>query len=122
MAEKNEWIAACGLNCETCSIRKVPEGGPAAEPALAWFRKMGWLKEDEGAAVAAERKLYCRGCFGSRNEHWSADCWILKCCVDDKKLRHCSDCSEFPCQRIEEWGRSDPSYAKALEQLKRMRA
>jgi len=83
-------IAACGLDCGSCEIRLLPTDEKAAREAIDWYRQQGWLKEDEGLAEALARKMYCCGCHGDRSIHWSADCWILHCCVDERGLPHCS--------------------------------
>ena len=116
------YISACGLDCEACEIRRFPFDETAAETAIAWFRSQGWLKENEGVAEAIERSMTCTGCRGDRTIHWSPDCWILACCVDKKGLKHCSQCETFPCERLVEWSRQDDDYARALEQLRTMRA
>ena len=119
--DREPLIAACGLDCGTCEIRLLPEDEQAADSAVAWYRGQGWLKEAEGVAEAIARKMYCRGCHGDRSIHWSADCWILHCCVDDKGLQHCSECPEFPCPRLVEWSRQNDGYARALQRLQAMR-
>ena len=78
------WLAACGLDCGPCEIRLAPEDEAAARVVVDWFRSQGWLAEGEGMAQVLERKMYCTGCLGSRETHWSADCWILHCCVDER--------------------------------------
>jgi hypothetical protein len=78
---------------------------------------MGWLSEGEGVAEAAAKKLLCPGCHGDRTAHWSPDCWILQCCVDQKHLRDCSQCTTLPCDRLVEWSKTDDSYGKALARL-----
>lgn len=115
-------IAACGLDCGSCSIRRLPFDAEAAVEAIGWYRQQGWLKEDEGVAEAIERKMFCCGCHSDREAHWSADCWILHCCVDANSLEHCCDCATFPCDRLVEWSRSDESYGKAFDRLRRMQA
>ncbi|MHC4599256.1 MAG: DUF3795 domain-containing protein [Planctomycetota bacterium] len=117
-----KWLAACGLDCGSCDIRRVPEDSRAAETVVAWFHREGWLKPEEGLAEVLERKMYCTGCHGDRAVHWSADCWILKCCVDEKGFAHCDACSEFPCDRLTEWAKGNEGYAAALEKLKAYRA
>jgi hypothetical protein len=111
-------LAACGLNCETCEIRLAPFDTGAAEVVVSWFRSQGWLSENDGMAEVIERKMYCTGCLGSRETHWSADCWILQCCVDDHKLENCSQCTDFPCTPLIEWSQQDQSYQQGLERLK----
>jgi hypothetical protein len=117
----NDMMAACGLDCGTCSIRRFPFDEKAASEAIPWYRKMGWLGEDEGVAEAVAKKLLCHGCHGDRAAHWSADCWILLCCVDQKDLRNCSECETFPCDRLVEWSKTDDSYTKAFARLQSLR-
>lgn len=112
-----DWMAACGLNCETCEIRLAPSDPHAAEVVMTWFKGEGWLAVDEGMPEVIERKMYCTGCLGSRDTHWSGDCWILDCCVDQHELTNCSQCRDFPCQRLVAWSKQNDSYQQALENL-----
>lgn len=114
-------IAVCGLDCGTCDIRRLPVDPQAAERVVSWFREMGWLQPGEGVAEAIERRMVCQGCRGDRTVHWSADCWILHCCVDDKGLDFCHECPAFPCERLGRWARGNERYAQALHRLQQMR-
>lgn len=124
----NEWIAACGLDCESCGIRRIPLDDKAAEGCVAWFRDMGWLKPEEGKAEIIERGMYCKGCKGDRAVHWSVNddssvsCSILECCVDQKDLLFCSECRDFPCDRLTTWSKENEKYGEAFDRLKAMRA
>jgi hypothetical protein len=123
---EQRWIAACGLDCKACDIRRIPLDDSALETCAAWFREMGWLKANEGKAEILDRGMYCTGCKGDRSIHWSVDaggrvtCWILECCVDRKGLAFCSECSEFPCERLVTWSRENESYASAFARLESM--
>ena len=117
MTAKQGLIAACGLDCEACEIRRAPFDAYAARVLVSWFREMGWLQEDEGLVDALERGMTCQGCHADRSRHWSADCWILACCVDDRGLAFCHECDEFPCQRLAEWATQNESYSQALSRL-----
>jgi len=116
-----EMMAACGLDCSGCEIRRAPTDAQAAQVIVDWFRKEGWLTAEEGMAEVLERKMYCCGCLGDRAVHWSADCWILACCVDEHGLTNCSQCAEFACQRLEAWATQNAGYGAALERLKGIR-
>jgi hypothetical protein len=89
---------------------------------------MGWLKADEGKAEILERRMYCNGCKGDRSVHWSVNddgtvsCWILECCVDRKGLEFCSQCGEFPCDRLTEWSKENDGYGAAFARLQSMRS
>lgn len=117
----NQMIAVCGLDCGNCDLRKVPSDPEAAQRVVAWFREMGWLNESEGVSEVMERSMYCKGCREDRSVHWSPDCWILQCCVDEKGLAFCYECGDFPCERLSEWAKESAKYAQALDRLQRIR-
>lgn len=115
-------LAACGLDCGPCPIRRLPFDDEAARACVDWYRKEGWLSDEEGPAEAIERKMYCRGCLGDRDVHWSASdeavCWILECAVDKRGLTHCGQCDLFPCDRLVEWSTKNERYGAAMERLR----
>jgi hypothetical protein len=115
-------MAVCGLECSTCTLRTYPYDPAAADEILAWFHKEGWLKEGEGLEEALARKMVCTGCHSSRDTHWSADCWILRCAVDRRGLDNCSQCPEFACERLMAWGTGNEGYAAGLERLRGLRS
>ena len=117
-----EPIAVCGIDCANCGILKASFGdAEAAEQLAGWWKSEGWMSEDEGAAEVLERGPHCLGCRGDRSTHWSADCWILKCCVDDKGLGSCHECGEFACEQLLEWAAQNDQYTSALNRLRRMK-
>ena len=122
MMEPEEMIAVCGLNCGMCDIRRAPDDPEAAQRIVTWFRKEGWLKEDEGMKEVIERSMYCKGCRGDRSVHWSPDCSILACCVDDKGHEFCYQCDDFPCEQLIKWAEQGAPYTDALNRLKAMKA
>lgn len=52
-----EMLAACGLGCGPCPIRRIPFDPEAASEMIAWFRSMDRLKQSEGVAEAVERGM-----------------------------------------------------------------
>jgi len=79
------------------------------------------MSEDEGAAEVLVGGPHCLGCQGDRATHWSADCWILKCCVDDKGLEYCHECGDFACEPLVEWAAQNDRYTEALNRLRGMK-
>ena len=114
-------IAPCGLDCAQCDLCNLSHDSVAAQRTVKWFHDMGWLKAEEGIADILERKMYCTGCRGDRCVHWSADCSTLRCCVDDRKLTFCSQCSDFPCKPLKDWAATGEKYAQAFQRLEGMR-
>jgi len=78
-----------------------------------------WLKKERGIDLKVE-DVRCFGCKGDRSRHWSPDCWILKCCFDEKGLEFCYQCEDFPCERLEEWAEGSERYMEALNRLREM--
>ena len=110
-------IAACGLDCRMCPLRAATfhAGGPLTVVEL--LRKLGVIKEGEGDDL--HEGLVCPTCRGDRRLHWSEDCAIRKCCVDDRGLESCSECDGFPCERFDNWENKSPRHADALNRLRR---
>jgi len=115
MNGQDHLLAPCGLDCGACDIYQAAHDPAAAERLAEAFRA-------EGRADAVPEWFQCQGCLGDRRVHWSADCSILTCCVDEHGLTSCADCDRFACQRLEEWATRSPRYGAALERLRRMAA
>ena len=115
-------ITVCGIDCIRCPLLKASLGDArAAEHLARWLRSEGWVEEDVGAAEVLEGGPHCLGCRGDRATHWSANCWILKCCVDDKGLEFCHECDDFACELLVEWAAQNDKYTEALNRLRRMK-
>jgi len=117
---EGEMLAACGLDCGPCPIRRIPFDAGAAAQMLAWFKQMGWLKESEGVDEAIEKRMYCNGCQGDRSVHWSGNCQIMLCCVDEKHKQHCGECTELmSCDKLEAFASDEHAHHKeAVERLR----
>jgi hypothetical protein len=115
-------IAVCGIDCTNCPLLRASQGDEeAAEHLAAWWRNEGWLDEGEGADEVLAGGPHCLGCLGDRDAHWSANCWILTCCVDDHGLDSCHKCDDFACERLVEWAGQNDRYGAALNRLRQMR-
>lgn len=112
---RSAMIAACGINCDECPIRRA-----AADPGYAEELAEQWRRSHEPEASADW--FTCQGCHGPKHLVWTGDCEIRACCVDDKGLANCSLCDEFPCPRIDRFaGDGYPHHAEAVRTLTRMR-
>ncbi len=113
MKQENQMIAVCGLVCSGCGILKATTDAKAAQGIVDWFRK----ERNEELKI---EDIHCSGCKGDRAKHWSPDCWILQCCVDQKGLEFCHECDDFPCERLKQWAKLDKRYGEALNRLREM--
>ncbi len=115
-----QMMAVCGLDCGTCDIRLAPTNPDAAQRVVAWFHEMAWLEEDEGVVEIIEREMTCKGCREDRSLHWSPECPLLICCVDDRGLEHCAQCEDFICEKLESFADESHRHKEAVERLKRI--
>jgi hypothetical protein len=113
LATDERMIAACGLVWDGCDMMEASTNAELAQRISDWFKRE--LSED-----VKPEQIHCAGCRGDRDVHWSADCWILLCCVDRRGLDFCYECEEFPCGRLEEWAGQNDRYGEALERLRTM--
>lgn len=114
-------IAPCGIDCENCSIRLAPFDDYAAKEMIEWCLSQGWINQNEGIKEIIEKGLYCVGCRNREGKQWDPECPIYHCCVEEKKLEFCSDCSDFICLNLKRWGKQLKSHGEAIEKLKKMR-
>ena len=123
MSEKEEeaLAAPCGLYCGACAIRRgdfrrasmrllnlirvypgVGRRVSAVDPQLEGA--LEWLAEEVGPCggcmVAAERLQRCQ---------------IRRCCLDERGLRFCHECGEFPCERLQ---RVEGHYGFCIDNLR----
>jgi len=105
-------LGACGINCGNCDIRLATENKEIAEHLAKGFSEKRIIPN------ATPDMFRCDSCRGDRSMHWSPNCFILECCVDDRGLQNCSRCPDFPCLKLEEWSTQNERYEKALNRLK----
>jgi len=93
MAEKI--IAACGNDCSVClRYNKEPFAKSAEE--LAHTAEL-WYKIGYRDRIVSNDEISCQGC--------SRDNWcrynVVKC-DHEKKINHCGQCNDYPCNNIKE--------------------
>jgi hypothetical protein len=67
-------------------------------------------------------KSKCDGC-GSEYSYAAVGCKIFKCCVRDKNLETCAECSDFPCSTLKGIDESDSftTHRKTIANLRFIR-
>ncbi|MBU7031914.1 MAG: DUF3795 domain-containing protein [Theionarchaea archaeon] len=118
---KQEEVGACGIRCEHCPIYRIPFDRVAAQNMRTWFAENGWIEKDMNVEEFILQGPYCTGCHGPVETHWSPDCDIRHCCINENGLHDCSQCNSFPCDSLESWAQTDEMYSEAFERLKQMK-
>jgi hypothetical protein len=114
MGKCNQLTGACDLECNECDVFQAPNNPRIAQEIVEWVKQ-------RRAIDMRPQDVHCLGCKGDRAKHWDPDCWILKCCVDEKGLEFCHQCHDFPCGRLTEWAEGSEGYGEALRRLSRMK-
>ena len=116
----SERMGICGLDCVSCDLYRLPSDEQIQARFLPWFRRQGWLGEDERIDVVIEKKMYCKGC-GDADVCWSSDCKLASCCRE-RGLQSCAYCADFICDllRQEHMG-GDERYLEGIRYLRAIR-
>ena len=91
-------IAPCGLVCSRCdAYRATQENSPEKHELVA----ADWRKRYHCDDIRAEL-IPCDGCMtegGRKCHHCEHSCEIRKC-VGGKQVKVCSECAEYPCEKL----------------------
>ena len=115
-------MAACGVDCSKCGQYKVTAENDikSAELLVPWFRSRGWIAENEGVDAVLRKNPLCKGCWNITDDcFWKCGCGAVdfrKCCTE-KHIKHCGECSDFPCEHYNKWADWHESHGKAKEHL-----
>ena len=93
MAEKI--IAACGNDCAACP-RYTAHPYEKTEEELHHTAEL-WMKIGYRDHVVTNEEIACYGC---KPENWCRY-RVIKCC-EDRGIKTCGECSEYPCDNIKE--------------------
>ena len=112
--------APCGLDCAGCSLFNAGHDRMAAAALVEWFRARGWIGPQDGPEAVQRKTPLCMGCHAETGPCWCGDCTLRACC-DEKGLRDCGDCVDFPCGLYRAWTVDTPHHQAAMERLLRRR-
>lgn len=101
--------SVCGINCLKCPFLAATEDVSIRKKLAKEFNS----DNPDG--------FVCSGCRGPLDKHWSGGCKFLLCCHYEKKLHDCSQCDEFPCHELEQFGKRDSKTQTAYARLLALR-
>lgn len=105
-------IAYCGLICSECPVYIATQtGNEELKEQLARDYSTDTCKFEKN-------DMTCTGCHSINgvNEKMCVDCPMRKCGME-KKVSHCAQCNDYPCQYIEDYVPIESDNRKALEEL-----
>ena len=108
-------IACCGLVCKECPayIATQADDQDALERVAAQ-----WSKEFKHSF--APKDCACDGCLATtdRLSSYCRECKI-RACGNEKKVRNCAHCSDYACEKLEEFFGFAPEAKASLEKIRR---
>lgn len=112
-SEQEKLIAPCGLYCGACSIRLA--GKRRDQQLLAQIAEV--LTIQQGQPIKVE-DLACDGCLSSDVVAIVCRNCELRACALNKGIRHCSECSDSPCQPLVDFSKDGlPHHAEVLDSI-----
>lgn len=89
----------CGIYCGACDIRLAGETGRKSRFAAFWDEgTLRRFRERQGTPITSPEQLRLR-CSGCKSDDVFVNCGAcqLRACARERRVEHCSDCSEYPC-------------------------
>jgi hypothetical protein len=102
------YLGVCGLDCGQCTIH------------LRTKEELDFWK----AQNADLDKVRCDGCRSERREgrHWSCDCKLVACCIDQKGFEFCAQCADLDtCVLVKEFVEPYEHHREAVARLMEMK-
>ena len=91
----NRVIGACGNDCSACP-RYTARPCEKTEDELHHTAEL-WMKIGYRDQIVTNQEISCSGC---RPENWCR--YHVAACCQEKGIRNCSQCADYPCGRIKE--------------------
>jgi hypothetical protein len=109
-----EMIAYCGLNCADCNAFKatqVKDAQRKTELARKWT---------EGLSVKFTLEdIDCDGCMSDRISGWCRKICKMRPCAEERKVKTCAHCEDYPCEKLKEFLSNEPVAAQNLEKIRK---
>jgi hypothetical protein len=111
----SEMIAYCGLDCNECKAFKATQAKDTQ-----WKKQIAkqWT---EGLKVEFKPEdVDCRGCKSDTLSGWCRRICEIKPCAEEKKVKTCAHCNDYPCEKLKEYlSDNDPVATKNLEKIRK---
>ncbi len=114
-----ENLAHCGLACHSCAIYLATREQDEEKRYKMRVDIAQQIKEHYGQECKPEDVNDCDGCKteGQRLFSGCKNCLIRKCAIK-KGLENCAHCSEYPCDKLQEFFAKDPEAKDRLDEIR----
>jgi len=108
----SDMIAYCALNCAECKAFKatqVKDSEGKKQLAKKWT-------EDDKVEFRPE-DIDCDGCKSNRISGWCRKICKIRPCAEERKVKTCAHCDDYPCEKLKEFLLKEPVAKKNLEEI-----
>lgn len=100
----------CGLNCGACHTLMANERGDEQ-----------WINAAAERGNRKPEELRCHGCKTDVTAVYCTNCG-MRVCAREKNLEFCSECTDYPCERIKSFRHDQaPHHSAVLKNLERIK-
>lgn len=115
----DEFIAYCGLNCNSCPIHLATMEQDNYKQHSMRISIAKECYEHYGMKLTPEEVNDCDGCRANAGRLFSGcmNCMIRECVIS-KNLNTCASCDEFACDKLEAMFKLDPEAKNRLQEIR----
>jgi hypothetical protein len=111
----SEMIAYCGLDCSECKAFKATQAKD-----IEWKKQIARHWSDQGEIKFKPEDVDCRGCKSDMISGFCRKLCEIKPCAEEKKVRTCAHCDDYPCEKLKEYlSDNDPVATKNLQEIRK---
>ena len=111
----DKMIAFCGINCSECAAFLATQKDDNEER-----KKTAELWSKEFNADIKQEDINCEGCL-SEGENIFSHCKVceIRKCGQEKGLENCAHCSEYACEKLDNFFKIAPDGKATLDEIKK---
>jgi hypothetical protein len=114
-----ELMAYCGLRCDSCPIYLATREADPQEQAKKRIQIAELASEHYDMHLSPEDITDCDGCRTASGRLFSGCCKCeIRRCARQKGCPTCAHCTEYPCDILQKFFRTDPSAQRSLDDIR----
>lgn len=112
-----EILGYCGLVCHNCAIYLATREKDQGKKRKMRAEIAQQIKKTYGTESKTEDIGDCDGCRTEGGKLFCTDCRI-RICAKGKNIENCAHCSDYACEKLEEFFVTDPEAKTRLETIR----
>lgn len=110
----SDMIAYCGLDCGECNAYETTRTRDLEKK-----KQMARQWSDGTKVEFTPEDIDCDGCWSNRISGWCRKICKIRPCAEQRKVKTCSHCSEYPCGKLGEFLANEPTAKQNLESIRK---